>query len=149
MVLEPETDKELLVYAPLLEGARYPYKFFNYVNRKAWVFSSQGVNYTPTKFANDKFKNLLVCPHYFVYSLAEKQCVIKLFKQPQQIDGLVLKSRFSSGFELRLDDITYLNSSTDYFRAVAPTYTKNEWKLLNQKELSNFVIASALQQESA
>lgn len=38
-VFEPEKDQTLLVYAPLLEGVRYPFKYFNYVNRKTWVLS--------------------------------------------------------------------------------------------------------------
>ena len=30
-------DEGLLVYAPLLEGVKYPFKFFNFLNGKAFI----------------------------------------------------------------------------------------------------------------
>jgi hypothetical protein len=40
MIAEPEKDAGMLVYSPLLEGARYPNQFFNFIGGKAWTQSN-------------------------------------------------------------------------------------------------------------
>jgi hypothetical protein len=67
-IVNPEDEPGLLVYAPLLEGTRYPYKFFNWVTQKSFV--TQYVRYLtlPLPAGAGSAQTPLVCPYYYVYS---------------------------------------------------------------------------------
>jgi hypothetical protein len=54
---DPLADEGLLVYAPLLEGAQYPFKFFNFVSQRAFVQQLVEVTETPSSILP------LLCPY--------------------------------------------------------------------------------------
>lgn len=75
-LIYPSRDNDLLVYAPLLEGTRYPFKFFNFLTSKTFV-----TNQTAYEFdkSGDQKWSLLICPYYMIYSLSKQGCVVELF----------------------------------------------------------------------
>jgi len=57
-IADPDDEENLLVYAPLLEGTRFPFKFFNYVNGKSMITSR-----VETEFLEGKLSvGPLTCP---------------------------------------------------------------------------------------
>ena len=71
----------MLVYAPLSEGTRYPFEFYNYVTGKTFV--TQFLEY---KYINmDKAKALKICPYYMAYSYKTKGCQVEMLLDNQEI----------------------------------------------------------------
>lgn len=69
------SSDNLIVYAPLTEAFRYPYKFFNY--RSGSSFAATG----PIDWLDS---NLLICPSQTIFSYDQNTCLTEEFVKLSQ-----------------------------------------------------------------
>jgi hypothetical protein len=126
-ILKPEDEPGLLVYAPLLEGTRYPYKFFNWVTQRSFV--TQYLRYITA--GTGSAQGPLVCPYYYVYNYSGKNCVREILATPQPLLGYVMKGATVENIDAFTvaPDVHFKESGYRYFSAISDEVLKFNWKM--------------------
>ena len=123
-IRHPELHDDLLVYAPLTEGARYPFKFFNLQTQRSFETENLEVM-TPVGDELDP----LVCPSYTFYSLGSRKCVVDFLQASQAPEGFLMKGRNDDGYTLSIEDLRFAEGEEGYFRQLADETVAYDWSV--------------------
>jgi len=93
-----------LVDAPLLEGQRYPFKFFNFKNGK--TFFLKHLDYATVIDSSQKPRPIS-CPHFYIYDYTDNQCILDILEPTQSPQGFLVRGKEDAHFSFRLDDLRF------------------------------------------
>ena len=123
-IRHPELHDDLLVYAPLTEGARYPFKFFDLLSQRS--FKTENLEMINP---NEDELDPLVCPSYTFYNHGTSTCVVDFLEIPQAPEGFLMKGRNDDGYTLSIEDLRFADEEGGYFRQLADETVAYDWSV--------------------
>lgn len=69
-------SEDLVVYAPLTEGFRYPFKLFNFKSGTSFILTGS--------ISWQEQQPLLICPSFTIYSYDQNSCLVEDFVKLSQ-----------------------------------------------------------------
>jgi hypothetical protein len=113
-----------LIYAPLQEGFKYPFKFFNYADGK--VLAQEG------SITWKDLPNLVICPSQTIFSYDKQGCITEVFisvLQDTQDIVHVMKDKLAGSVFTLFSQVVRMNEYTGlYFRSMSPKVLSYNWQ---------------------